>query len=283
MKRLALQTLGSLALGLAGIGTAHAGWTFGSAATTSDSAASGITVTTSGFKAANGGTYDTSCNNKTIAGSGYSACGGTDFASGATWAASATTYYSGSGLGMSSDGSTAPNHALDNGPQTSYGNITGLGNTESILLSFSSSVVLSSIGIGWLANDADISLFRYTGVSAPSLSGAGATLAQMQSNGWQLVGNYGDLVVDTSTPYNPVNAGGLASSWWLVTAYNTSYGAATTGSVGQGNDYFKVYAVAGSASPNPGGQTPEPASLALVAAALASVSWARRRASLGPS
>jgi hypothetical protein len=57
-------------------------------------------------------------------------------------------HYSG-GLGMASDGSTAPNHAIDN-----------VGNTELVLLSFSQSVVLTSVGIGYKSGDADIAIFR---------------------------------------------------------------------------------------------------------------------------
>ena len=60
---------------------------------------------------------------------------------------------------MSSDGSSSPNHAFDNGPKTnSSGVFTGLGNTEALLLNFSSSVVLTGIKIAqevhaWRARD----------------------------------------------------------------------------------------------------------------------------------
>ncbi|MCC6851384.1 MAG: PEP-CTERM sorting domain-containing protein [Rubrivivax sp.] len=270
--------LGGLLLGLGVLTGAQAGWTFSSTGQITDPV-TGIKATTSAFSAGNGGTYTSgACGNgtKTISGTGYSACGGTGFASGAKWASATLSSYSG-GLGSGSDGSNSPNHAFDNGPKTnSSGYVTGVGNTESLLLSFDSSVVLSSIGIGWKENDADISLFRYTGSSAPTLAGAGATLADMTSAGWALVGNYGDLAIDTVQPYNPVNAGNQASSWWLISAYNNSYGAATTGSVNQGNDYFKVYAVAGSKYVPQGNPAPEPGSLALAGLALAGLFGVRR-------
>ena len=215
--------------------------------------------------------------------------------------------YSG-GIGMASDSTLgiAPNHAIDNGPKTDGSDkVSGLGNTEAVLLNFSSSVVLTSIGIGWKGytgndGDADISLFRWTGVNGPtaSLNGVTSNLTGMQSAGWELVGNYGDLTVDTSNPYNCVNgttaasncttsATSKGSSWWLISAYNSNYGAATSGTVNQGNDYFKIYAIAGSACTStdlncgrtpPQNQTvPEPGSLALVAIAGLGAIGARRR------
>lgn len=296
-----------LAFGLGLGSSANAYWTFGSGSTVAADG-TGVSITgISGAYAANGGTLTSGATGTAIVAAGtacaVSQCGSAAnnantygisgfAAAGTAWvagdSASQLQYYSG-GKGMASDSTsgTAPNHALDNGPATNSSDlISGKGNTEAILVSFSSSVVLSSIGIGWKSGDADISLFRYTGASAPSLNGVGASLANMTAAGWELVGNYGDLAVDTSNPYNTVNTGNKGSSWWLISAYNSSYGSATSGSVDQGNDFFKVYAVAGTkctgggstcGGGGSGGSVPEPSSIALAALGLVGAFGIRRR------
>jgi hypothetical protein len=296
-----------LALGLGLGSSANAYWTFGSGSTVAADG-TGVSITgISGAYAANGGTLASGATGTAIVAAGTACsqtqCGTTNntntygisgfAASGTAWvagdSASQLQYYSG-GKGMASDSTsgTAPNHALDNGPSTNSSDlINGRGNTEAILVSFSSSVVLSSIGIGWKSGDADISLFRYTGSSAPSLNGVLASgVTNMLNAGWELVGNYGDLAVDTTNPYNAVNASGKGSSWWLISAYNSSYGSATTGAVDQGNDFFKVYAVAGSkctggggtcGGGGSGGSVPEPSTIALAALGLVGAFGIRRR------
>lgn len=259
MKKIRMHGAVALAavVGLGMATSAHAYWTLdvGNPTNVAGSAAGDAKVTATGYYAANG------ANNN-------------GFASTSTkWVSGALTDFAGNGLGMySGTDSGEPTHAIDNN-----------GNTEAVLLSFTSSVVLSSIGIGYKNTDADISLFYYTGTTAPTLTTATATLSGMQSAGWALVGNYGDLQVDTSNPYTAVNAGNLSSSWWLITAYNASYGtvAQNGGSLGQGNDYFKLYAVAGTTTTttNTGNRAPEPASLALVAVGLLGAAGVGRRRS----
>lgn len=305
--------MAALALGLSFGSAANAAWTFGSGSTVAADS-TGVSITgISGAYAANGGTLASSAAGTTVVAAGTACataqCGSAannantyginGFASsGTAWVAGNSNadlqFYSGGGKGMASDSTlgTAPNHALDNGVATDANDkiksaaTGGLGNTEAILLSFSSSVVLKSIGIGWKSGDADISLFRYTGASAPSMNGVGSSLSAMTTAGWELVGNYGDLAVDTTDPYNVVNAGNKGSSWWLISAYNTAYGSATTGTVDQGNDYFKVYAVAGTkctgntatcGGGGSGASVPEPSSMALVALGMVGAFGIRRR------
>ena len=309
------KMVAALAMGLVMASSANAYWTFG-AGNTVAADGTGVSITKiDGAYAGNGGTLSGSATGTSIVAAG-TACSGTlsvaqaqcgtasgnantyginGFSgSGTTWvsgnSASTLQYYSG-GKGMASDSNvgTAPNHAIDNGPGTDVNDkINSKGNTEAVLLGFSSSVVLSSIGVGWKSGDADISLFRYIGGTANpanGMNGVLTTAAGMLAAGWELVGNYGDLNVDTANPYNTVNSGNKGSSWWLISAYNTTYGSATTGTVDQGNDYFKIYAVEGTkcatggncGGGGSGSSVPEPSSIALAALGLVGALGIRRR------
>ena len=97
----------------------------------------------------------------------------------------------------------------------------------------------------------------------------------------------------TNRRTNTVNSAGKTSSWWLITAYNSGYtqssGTENRGSLNDGDDFFKLYATAGSKCTSTvdangvcGGTTvkvPEPATLALTSIALLGVAGVRRRQS----
>jgi hypothetical protein len=180
---------------------------------------------------------------------------------GTTYTAAEVLGYGG-GLGVRNAAETlaTPEHSMDN--------LTP--GRDMILLSFGSAVTLSQLTLGWVSGDSDISVLAYTGGSAPAISGKTAG-SLTSTGGWSLVGNYdGGATASTMA----INAGNLSSSWWLVSAYNSSFG----GSLSTGNDYVKLFSVAGNLTTPPGGAVPEPTSLALAAAALFGLWSIRRRA-----
>jgi hypothetical protein len=185
--------------------------------------------------------------------------------------------YGSYGLGMTSDGTTAPNHAIDNN-----------GNIETVLFSFSDGVAgltsndkvnLTSANFGYVSGDWDYSVYAYTGTGAPSLSGQ--TYSSLTSSSWTLVGHYG--VTDTgAVGYNKtVNfSNSIYSSYWLVGALNTASSGKDVG-----DDYFKLASVSGATckanptapgcatvctpgTPGCGGGVPEPGTLLLMGAGL---------------
>lgn len=189
------------------------------------------------------------------------------------------TLYVGDGYGENSDGTISPNHAVDNA-----------GNTEGLLLSFSSAISLTKLTIGWLSGDSDISVFAYkpTGAQPATPGMTGYNFSTMFTNGWKLVGNYANLVADVATGINDGNAAtgangaeSIYSSYWLISAYKSTGATATdtglaTAGLGEGNDYVKILSVYGNA-PTPPGKVSEPSSMALLGMSLLGVIAMRRR------
>lgn len=167
-----------------------------------------------------------------------------------------------------SEGSS-PEHAVDNNQRI-----------DGVLYTFTQNMALQSLRLGWSNTDSDLAVFRFAGTGVPpqlSFTSAGGLI----SSGWEHVGNYAD--VNTSTLcLAGANANGscktsqAASSWWLVTAYNPTYGGnqKNTGTLGGGNDYFKLLTVSGDI------KVSEPAALALAGLGLFGVLATRRRKAL---
>lgn len=178
----------------------------------------------------------------------------------------------GFGIKSSSEGlgATQPQHAMDNN--------AGL---DVMLLSFTSSVILRQVQMGYTQYDSDITIMRFTGTVDPTTNGklTGLTAAQLIGAGWQLVGNYGNI----GTGLTNVNSAGASSSWWLVAAYSSAMAGTTAmanGSTADStSDFVKVLTVVADST---GGGTPparvaEPGSLALAGLALMGLVATRRR------
>jgi PEP-CTERM motif len=175
-----------------------------------------------------------------------------------------------------------PEHAMDNDQRQ-----------DMMLFSFSEVINLKSVRIGWDTTngdsgyDSDITVLAYTGLGAPPL--LGATYANLLSNGWALIGHYGNLDQQTNDT-QAINTT-VKSSHWLVGAY--MYGlAGDTGTNPDGagctstsktsyntckKDYMKILALTGDKYTPPGGGVPEPGSLALLGIGCVALTAVRRK------
>lgn len=169
---------------------------------------------------------------------------------------------------------TSPEHAIDNDERF-----------DLVLFDFGTQLVeLNQITLGWWQQDADISVLAYTGNLDPTNSTGTDYIGDRQawwnsdadkdedltSHGWSLIGNHD--VDNTSTPgTQDINPGNVASSYWLVSAYNPVFGNTCTpaNSYCQSDyaDYFKILSLA--ADIRPAVRIPEPTTLLLMAVGLA--------------
>ncbi|KAB2928200.1 MAG: PEP-CTERM sorting domain-containing protein [Dechloromonas sp.] len=209
-----------------------------------------------------------SLDNLTVSGYSNSGTGGALQAKSLTW-------WSGSGYGMYSPGeSGSPQHSVDN---STY--------QESLLLNFGQSTTLESVTIGWKDTDADITVLAWkpdvAGAAAPVFSST-TKYSDLLGLGWDLVGHYANLAAGSAKSVNVSNP--VSSSYWLVLAYNNSFGSTKTDTssstygLNSGNDYMKFLSVSYSTPTPPDNKVPEPSTALLLGAAMFGlVGWRNRR------
>ena len=165
-----------------------------------------------------------------------------------------------------------PEHAVDNNERF-----------DLVLMDFSDGnpVTLTSISMGYISGDADISLLAYGG-GVPTLAGVvynEITEGLTGSGGWTLVGNY-DLSGNSAVNLDPDGAGpmtSVSSQYWIVAAHNNVFGndcIYDSNGCPNANEHFKIQSVAGAISRTPASSVPAPPTFMLMALGLA---WLGRK------
>lgn len=181
------------------------------------------------------------------------------------------------GIGVSSaeDGAfgSSPNHAFDNDGNTT--DEKPAGDVDAAVFAFNQSISLTSLSLGWIYNDADVSVLAYTGNTGTMSNPediTGKTFTELLSSGWEFVGNYMNVqneLNDTATITTD-----KSSSYWLVSAYTScANNGCDSYDSNFGNDYFKISSLGAKTTSGGGGGggnngVPEPSSLLLLAGGL---------------
>ncbi|ACE83199.1 PEP-CTERM putative exosortase interaction domain protein [Cellvibrio japonicus Ueda107] len=168
------------------------------------------------------------------------------------------------GLGI--EKTDSPNHAIDNEN----------GDYDMLLLSFDQLVKLTSLDLGWIYLDSDISILAFDGDTFDSSSLLGKKWQDLLLENWFSVGNYYN--VDYSANSGLVNTNGYTAKYWLIGAYNPNLGGSWDGDnlnyTGQ-TDYFKLKGV--TVEKPPVIELPEPSAFLLVLLGLIGIGLRRSK------
>lgn len=203
------------------------------------------------------------------------------------WSGSASSNYAAAAVTPAGSDGYGVGNASEGG-KYAYGSSASVDNgtpgIDALLLNFTSGPeALTNITAGWTGTDGDFQIYRWTGGTVSSnadLFSGKNTSNLVAAGGWELVSTVGGLTAPTSNnqSVSGFNTGLLTSSYWLLSAYNssitTSASGTNIGTVTSGVDQLMFLSVGTTTAP---AKTPEPMSLALVTTALVGMSLARRK------
>lgn len=160
----------------------------------------------------------------------------------------------------------SPNHSVD-----SDGLDSNDGGFDMLLLEFDTAVTLDGLDLTWAYDNgnsyADISILAYdSSTGSPGVSGnTWSNVLSSNGGGYQSAGNYANVSAG-GVGYYGVNPTNIASTRYLIGAYNPVYGSGT--GLGGGNDGFKLASVSTFTSTNPPSDVPVPGTIALFMAGI---------------